>query len=81
MQKSDRLFRLKYIIWPHGPLPISAASWWAGVKSGRFPPGVKLGPRTTAWRGSDIEQLVNEGRWASNDDHHDTSDSAGRDHR
>ena len=37
-----------------GIIPVSRASWWAGIKAGRYPAGVKLGPRTTAWRWSDI---------------------------
>ena len=41
-------------------LPISKSSWWAGVRSGRFPKSVKLGPRTTAWRISDIRALIEE---------------------
>jgi predicted DNA-binding transcriptional regulator AlpA len=39
-------------------IPVSKSTWWAGVKSGRFPQSVKLGPRTTAWRVGDIRQLV-----------------------
>lgn len=39
-------------------LPISKSSWWAGVRSGKFPAPVKLGPRTTAWRSSDIASLI-----------------------
>lgn len=39
-------------------IPISRASWWAGVKSGRFPKGVKLGPRTTAWQVEAIYSLI-----------------------
>ena len=39
-------------------IPISKASWWAGVKEGRFPTPVKLGPRTTAWRIEDIRRLI-----------------------
>jgi predicted DNA-binding transcriptional regulator AlpA len=39
-------------------IPVSKSSWWAGVKSGRFPQPVKLGPRTTAWKASDIAALV-----------------------
>ncbi len=35
-------------------IPISKSAWWAGCKSGRFPKPVKIGPRTSAWRGSDI---------------------------
>ena len=38
--------------------PIGRSTWWAGVKSGRFPRPVKLGPRTTAWRVEDIRQLL-----------------------
>ena len=39
-------------------IPISASSWWAGVKSGKYPKPVKLGPRTTAWRAEDIRELI-----------------------
>ena len=38
--------------------PVSKATFWNGVKSGRFPQPVKLGPRTTAWRVSDIRALI-----------------------
>lgn len=41
-------------------IPISRSAWWAGVKAGRFPPSVKLGPRTTAWRVSDIRALIDQ---------------------
>lgn len=39
-------------------IPVSKSSWWAGVKSGRFPKPVKLGPRMSAWRSVDIADLV-----------------------
>ena len=38
--------------------PVSKSTWWAGVKSRRFPQPVKLGPRTTAWRVEDIKSLI-----------------------
>jgi prophage regulatory protein len=38
--------------------PIGKSSWWSGVKSGRFPQPVKLGPRVTAWRVEDIRTLI-----------------------
>lgn len=38
--------------------PVSASTWWAGVKSGRFPAAVKLTPNTTAWRAEDILTLI-----------------------
>jgi predicted DNA-binding transcriptional regulator AlpA len=39
-------------------VPIGASAWWQGVKSGRFPAAIKLGPRTTVWRASDILRLT-----------------------
>lgn len=39
-------------------VPVARSTWWAGVRSGRYPRPVKLGPRTTAWRASDIRALV-----------------------
>ncbi|WP_313302941.1 AlpA family phage regulatory protein [Diaphorobacter sp.] len=39
-------------------VPVSRATWWAGVKSGKFPASVKLGPRTTCWRSVDIDKLI-----------------------
>lgn len=41
-------------------IPISRAAWWAGIKAGRYPQGVKLGPKTTVWRAADIETLIAE---------------------
>jgi prophage regulatory protein len=38
--------------------PVSKSAWWAGVKDGRFPQPVKLGPKTTAWRVQDIRTLI-----------------------
>jgi prophage regulatory protein len=39
-------------------IPISKSSWWAGIKSGRYPASVKLGERTTCWRVEDIRALI-----------------------
>jgi prophage regulatory protein len=41
-------------------LPISRSAWYAGVASGRWPPGIKLGPRTTAWKSSAIRSILAE---------------------
>jgi predicted DNA-binding transcriptional regulator AlpA len=41
-------------------IPVSKTTWWDGVKSGRFPKPVKLGPRTTTWRVEDIRTLIEE---------------------
>ena len=50
--------RLAAIISPHGPIPVSKSTWWAGIKDGRFPKPVKLGPRITVWRVEDIRELI-----------------------
>ncbi len=42
-------------------IPVSKSTWWAGVKSGRFPQPIKLGPRITAWRVEDIRKLIETG--------------------
>jgi predicted DNA-binding transcriptional regulator AlpA len=39
-------------------IPVSRSTWWAGVKSGRYPRQVKLGPRISAWKISDIRALI-----------------------
>lgn len=40
--------------------PVGKSTWWAGVKSNRFPAPVRLGPRTVAWRASDIRALIDD---------------------
>lgn len=39
-------------------IPVGRSTWWAGVKSGRYPRPVRLGPRTVAWRVGDIRVLI-----------------------
>ena len=41
-------------------IPVSKSTWWAGVKSGRFPKPIKLGPRITAWRVEDIREFIRD---------------------
>ncbi len=41
-------------------IPVSRSTWWAGVKSGRFPKPVKIGPRISAWRVEDIRALIEQ---------------------
>ena len=63
--KVKRLLRLKQIIGDpksspplEAIIPISKSSWWAGVKTGRFPQAIKLGENTTAWREDEVRELV-----------------------
>lgn len=39
-------------------IPVSRSTWWAGVRSGRYPKPVKLGERCTAWRVEDVRALI-----------------------
>lgn len=39
-------------------IPVSASTWWRGVKAGRYPSPVRLTERTTAWRVEDIRALI-----------------------
>lgn len=55
------LVRLSQILAPSGPIPVSKSTWWQGVKDGRFPQPMKLGPRTTVWRVEDIRGLFEGG--------------------
>ena len=41
-------------------IPVSKSTWWAGVKTGRFPQPVKRGPMTTVWRVEDIRALIEQ---------------------
>ena len=53
--------RLSSILSPNGPIPVSKSTWWAGVKTGRFPQPLKLGPRTTVWYARSILDLIERG--------------------
>jgi len=67
----SRFYRLREIIGDRkqgipGIVPVSKAAWYAGIKEGRYPKPVKLSEKTSAWRASDIEMLVerlNKGLW------------------
>lgn len=55
-------------------VPLSRTSWFEGVKAGRFPKPVKLGPRIAAYRAQDIailiERLGSPGSGDPGDDQH-----------
>lgn len=40
--------------------PVSKSTWWLGIEKGRFPKSVKLSTRITAWRVSDIQELLDK---------------------
>ncbi|SCX20202.1 hypothetical protein DSM25558_2701 [Agrobacterium sp. DSM 25558] len=55
---SSGYVRLQQILRPQGPLPISKSGFWAGVKSGKYPPARKISERVTVWRAEDIRALI-----------------------
>lgn len=47
-------------------IPVSKASWYAGIAEGIYPKPVKLSAKSSAWRECDIIALVerlSEGKW------------------
>jgi predicted DNA-binding transcriptional regulator AlpA len=50
--------RIDEIVLPRGPLPISKSTWWAGIKAGRFPSPVKIGPRVSAWNVAEVRAVL-----------------------
>ena len=58
-----RFYRLKEVIGDRkngipGIIPVSRSAWYAGIKEGIYPKPVKLSERTSAWRSTDIDELV-----------------------
>lgn len=51
--------------------PVGRSSWWLGVKNGKYPPAVKLGPNTTAWEVSAIRALIAAHGGAASDERQD----------
>lgn len=41
-------------------IPVCRTKWFAGIKEGRFPKPVHLGPRTSAYRVEDIRALIEQ---------------------
>lgn len=39
-------------------IPVSRSGWWIGVKTGLYPKPVKLSPRVTVWKASDIQAFI-----------------------
>jgi prophage regulatory protein len=43
-------------------LPVSRSFFLAGVKDGRFPQPIKLGPRVTVWNANEVLDLIIPGK-------------------
>lgn len=55
LRPSEKLLRYPDV---RARLPMSRSSWYEGIKAGRYPPPVKLGPKMSAWREADIDELI-----------------------
>ena len=54
----ERVCAPSQFLGPGRVLPIGRSTWWAGVKSGRYPKPVKLSPRITVWPVKGIRALI-----------------------
>lgn len=41
-------------------IPVGKSTWWAGVRSGRYPAPIKISSGKYAWRVKDIQNLIEE---------------------
>ena len=53
--KEEKFLRLPQVL---EIIPVCASSWWNGCRSGKYPKPIKLSPRTTVWKASDIQALI-----------------------
>ena len=51
----ERLYRLKDVL---RLIPISKSSWFAGIKTGKYPAGYKLSARTVVWKESQLKAII-----------------------
>ena len=51
----EKIYRLRQVL---ERMSVSKSAWWQGIKDGRYPHGVKIGPRMTGWLKSDIDKLI-----------------------
>ena len=58
LNDQKRLIRLHQIVGADGILPICRSTVYEWIASGKFPAPIKLGPRVSAWKVSDIESFI-----------------------
>jgi predicted DNA-binding transcriptional regulator AlpA len=52
---NKRLLRLQQVL---ERFPIGRTSWFDGIRQGRYPKSIHIGPRTVAWLEEDLDQLL-----------------------
>lgn len=55
-----KFLRITSIVEPDGLFQISRSAWYKGVKEGRYPAPLKLGPRTSVWSTPSLQALLTE---------------------
>ena len=55
---AERLLRLAEVL---TYLPLARSTWWSGVKTGRYPRPVMIGPHLPCWRLADVLALAERG--------------------
>lgn len=56
-QPAETFLRLPQVL---ERIPVSRSGFWKGVKEGRFPQPVKLSPRVTVWKASDVQAYIEQ---------------------
>jgi len=54
----EGLVRLRHILAPEGPVPVSKSTWYSWITQGRVPPPIKPTPRIAMWRAEDVWKLM-----------------------
>jgi len=55
--QQERLIKIEEVL---SIVPVSRSTWFAGIRSGIYPKQIKLGERSSAWKLSDINKLIEE---------------------
>ena len=51
----DKFLRLNQVL---QLIPIGKSTLWEKVKKGEFPKQIKLGPKISVWRASDVQEYI-----------------------
>ena len=63
--REEKFLRLPQIL---QLIPIGKSTLWEKVKKGEFPKQIKLGPKISVWKASDVQAYINNHCNLSNDD-------------
>lgn len=65
--QTDRYVRVRQIVGDPEAIPpipaivqVGESTWWAWVKDGKAPKPIKLSPRVTVWRESEVRDFVEQ---------------------